>query len=101
MLRLAQNLSIFKYQTKKNEIYVLSAGSDELNIIDMRDFTLKNTIVLNTGGFPSKITIPENGNKALITNQDSYQIVIYDMNKEKILGNIPINKNISFLQVSK
>ena len=86
---------------KKNEIYVLSAGSDELNIIDMRDFTLKNTIALNTGGFPSKITIPENGNKALITNQDSYQIVIYDMNKEKILGNIPINKNISFLQVSK
>jgi len=29
------------------------------------------------------------------------QIIIYDMNKEKILGNIPMDKNISFLQISK
>jgi len=86
---------------KKGEIYILSAGSDELNIVDMKDFKLKDSVALNSGGFPKKITILENKNKALITNQDSFQIIIYDMNKEKILGNMPISKNISFLQVSK
>lgn len=86
---------------KKSEIYVLSAGSDELNIIDMQEFKVKKTIALNSGGFPAKITVLEKENKALITNQDSFQIMIYDIKKETILGNIPISKNISFLQVSK
>jgi DNA-binding beta-propeller fold protein YncE len=86
---------------KKGEIYVLSAGSDELNIINMKDFTVKKTIALNSGGFPGKITVLEGENKALITNQDAYQIVIYDMVKEKILGYLPISKDISFLQVSR
>lgn len=86
---------------KRGEIYVLCGGSDEINIIDMQDFKIKKSIALNSGGFPGKITVLERENKALITNQDAFQIIIYDMNKEKILGNIPINKNISFLQISK
>ena len=86
---------------KKSEIYVLSAGSDELNIIDMQEFKVRKTIALNSGGFPAKITILEKENKALITNQNSFQIIIYAMNKEKVLGNIPMSKSISFLQVSK
>ena len=86
---------------KRKEIYVLAGGSDEINIIDMQDFKIKKSIALNSGGFPGKITVIERENKALITNQDAYQIIIYDMNKEKILGNIPIDKTISFLQISK
>ncbi|HBG48304.1 MAG TPA: hypothetical protein DDW90_02110 [Cyanobacteria bacterium UBA9971] len=86
---------------KRKEIYVLAGGSDEINIIDMNEFKLKKNIALNSGGFPGKITVIERENKALITNQDAYQIIIYDMNKEKILGNIPIDKTISFLQISK
>jgi len=86
---------------KRKEIYVLAGGSDEINIIDMNEFKLKKNIALNSGGFPGKITVIERENKALITNQDAYQIIIYDMNKEKILGNIPMDKNISFLQISK
>jgi len=86
---------------KKGDIYVLSAGSDEINIINLQDFKAKKTIALNSSGFPEKITFIEKENKALITNQDSYQIIIYDTKKETILGSIPTSKNISFLQVSR
>lgn len=85
----------------RGEIYVLSAGSDVLNIIDIKDLKVINTIALNSGGFPDRITVFEKENKALITNQDSCQIIIFDMNKQNIIGNIPVSKNISFIQVSK
>jgi len=86
---------------KKGEIYVLSAGSDELDIIEMHGYTLKKTVPLNSGGFASKITVVESENKMLITSQDSYQMALYDIDGGKILGYIPVSKNISFLQVSK
>gem|GEM_PF-1267796 len=86
---------------KRNEIYVLSAGSDEINIIDMIDFKVKKDIKLDTGGFPSKITLIQKENKALITNHDTYQIVVYDIKKENIPGFIPVSKTINFLQVSR
>lgn len=85
----------------KDEIYVLAAGSDEINIINMKELKAINTIALNSGGFPNKITVFEKENRALITNQDSYQITILDLNKQAVIGNIPISKNISFIQVSK
>lgn len=86
---------------KKQEIYVLSAGSDELNIVDTKEFKLKKSIVLNSSGFPTKITLMEKANKLLISNQDAYQIVVFDITGEKILGTIPTSMSISFLQVSK
>lgn len=86
--------------SKTGKIYVLSAGSDELNIIDMKDFKITNTISLKSGGFPGGITILEDRNKAMITNEESFQTVIFDMKKETITGYLPISKNVSFLQIS-
>ena len=86
---------------KNNEIYVLSAGSDELNIIDPKKFELKTTISLKSGGFPGRITLLEKENTAFITNQDAYQMIIFDIKKKEIIGHMPISKNISFLQILK
>lgn len=90
-----------KILDKKGEIYVLSAGSDEINIVDLKDFKLKKTIAINSGGFPNKITLLEKENRMLITNQDCFKISIFDITNEKIVGNIPVSKNISFLQIYK
>jgi len=100
-IKVGQKPVDFRIIPKTDEIYVLSAGSDEINIIDTDTFKLKKSITLNSGGFPSKITFIEKENKILITNQNSYQIVIYDTDREKIMGYIPTSKNISFLQVSR
>ena len=85
----------------RNEVYVLSAGSDELIIINPEKFEITQTIPLNSGGFPGKITLLENENRALITNQDAYQITLFDIKNREITGNMPISKNISFLQILK
>ncbi len=71
-------------------ILVVCAESDELNIIDMENFDLIKKIPLKSGGFPGKIWLVEN--KALITNYDSYEIIIYNVDAEKIHGHIPVNR---------
>lgn len=100
-IKIGEKPTDIQLSEKKGEIYVLSAGSDELNIIDLKEFKIQKTVSLNSGGFPGKIILIENENKALITNNDSYQIAVFDMKKQEIIGHMPISKNVSFLQISK
>jgi YVTN family beta-propeller protein len=88
-----------KFFDKNNEIYILAAGADTLTILNSKDFTVKSSTKLNSGGYPSQITLFEKDNKAFITNQESFQIVIFDTKKGVVAGSIPVSKNISFLQV--
>ncbi len=85
----------------KKHVYLLSAGSDELNIINTDELKIKNTIKLNSGGFPGSMTILDREKKILITNHDAYELIIFDMIKENITGRIPTSKTVSFLQISK
>jgi len=77
---------------KTGKILVVCAGADELNIIDTEDFEVIKKIPLKTGGFPGKIILTKDGNKALITNYDAYEIIIYNVIAEKIQGHLPVNQ---------
>lgn len=85
----------------KREIYVVASGSDELNIISLNEFKIQKTVPLKSGGFPGKMILIEEENKALITNADSYQITVFDTKAKELIGQMPISKNINFLQISK
>lgn len=95
------DIELLKKRNGNSELYILSAGSDELNIIDLKELKLTDTISLKSGGFPGEIIPLEKENRLLITNYDAYQIAIFDTEKKKIIGNMPISKPVSFLQVSK
>lgn len=82
------------------KIIVVCAESDELNIIDMEKFDVVNNIPLKSNGFPGNIWLDKDSGKALISNYDSYEIIIYNVNTEKIYGNIPVNMNVSSIVTS-
>lgn len=90
-----------KTSKDKNKLYILSAGNNTLNILNLNDFTITNTITLRNNGFPKNITILNSVNKALISNADSYEVAIIDLNQEKISKYLPVSVIINSLAVSQ
>jgi len=82
------------------KIYVLSAGANTLSIINMNSLEISKTVTLKNG-FPSGINIMAKAGKALIFNQNSNEITIFDLNQEQIIGYLPVNAQISALIVSE
>jgi len=85
----------------KGKIYVLSAGSNSLSIININTLEISNTINLKGGGFPSSINLLAKVNKALISYQDSNEIGILDLKLESITGKLPVNTPISSMIISE
>ncbi|MFH0702351.1 MAG: YncE family protein [bacterium] len=89
-----------KISKNKNKLYVLSAGSDSLNIMDISTLEISKTIALKSNGFPKNINIIDSTNKALISSVNSYEIVIVNLDQEEITGYLPISVTIGSLVVS-
>lgn len=87
----------FQILDKKNEILVLCAGSDELKVIDMTKFEVINTVPLKTSGFPGKIILGEN--RVIITDYDSYEMVIYDTDTKAVSTSIPVEHIIGSIVI--
>ncbi len=85
----------FAILNKVGKILVLCAESDELNLIDIENFEMLKKIALDSNGFPGRIELVNDDNKALITNYDSYEIIIYNIDTERIQGHLPMNNTIS------
>ena len=90
----------FKILDKLNKIFVLCAESDELNIIDMENFDITKRISLKSGGFPGKINLIKGSSKVLITNYDAYEMIIYDIDTEKVQGYLPVSHRVSSMIIS-
>ncbi len=93
----------FEILEKMGKIIVACAGTNELNIIDTENFGVIKNIPLKNNGFPGRIElVQETGGKtrALITDFDSYEVVIYDVDMEKILGHLPVSRIVGSIIIS-
>ena len=89
----------FKFSKNRNKLYVLAAGANTINIIDVSTLEISKSLPLGNKGFPKSITMLNSINKALISNVDSYEVAIFDLDQEKIINNLPINSLITSLIV--
>lgn len=89
----------FAVLEKMGQILILCAGSDELNVIGMDDFDLIKSIKLESGGFPGKINLVKKESRAVITNYDSYEVLIYNVDTEKVQGHIPVSHIVSTILI--
>ena len=89
----------------KNNLYVLSAMDNTLQILDIFKDELVNTINLNTQGFSTKIYRIEDSNYAVVTDgvANKYSIINLNTNKiEKVnTADIPITKMVILPEVRK
>lgn len=89
----------------KNNLYVLSAMDNTLQILDIFKDELINTINLNTQGFSTKIYRIEDSNYAVVTDgvANKYSIINLNTNKiEKVnTADIPITKMVILPEVRK
>lgn len=83
-----------------NEILVVCAGSDELDVIDLENLEVAKTVPINSGGFPGGITAVKGKDIALISSYDGYDITVYNIKKEAIEGQIPVSNTVSRIIVS-
>lgn len=85
----------------KNKLYVLSAGDNLIDIIDLTTFEITNKITLKTGGFPKSINILPMTDKVVISSIDSYKMPVIDLNQEKVISNIIVTIPIGSLTIAQ
>lgn len=84
--------------TKKNEIYVVSTGSNNVSVIDAE----KNAVVATIGvqGKPYFIDVSEDGKRAYVANSGSADISVIDLEKRVVLGNVRVGSGPGLARVS-
>ncbi len=88
-----------KYISGSNKLYVLSADSFQLSVIDTETLEIANKVELKQGGFPYKINFSPDKSKALISNIDAYEIAVVDLRTNKITGYLPVSQLVGSLKV--
>jgi YVTN family beta-propeller protein len=81
-------------------ILVVCAESDEIDIIDVENFEVIKKVPLDSGGFPGEIRLVDEGSMALITNYDAYEIIIYNVDAERVQGKLPVSRAVNQVVVS-
>jgi len=89
-----------KVLPKAGKILVLCSQSDELDILDIVSFDMLKKIPLKSDGYPGKIELTQDMSRALITNYTSYEIIIYNVDAEKVQGAIPVSQVASRVIIS-
>lgn len=78
-------------------VYTLDAGKDQISVIDTSTLEVIKKIDLMSGGFPSSLTLVPNTSMALITNAETDKILLVDLDKGKIIVDIPVGITSKFL----
>lgn len=86
------------FEIQKDKMFVVSAGSRELHVINLNEFKLINTLTLANSSFPGKIELV--GSKAIITDYDTYEIVIYDINSGEVGPYVPVNNIVGSMLIA-
>jgi len=84
----------------KDNIYVLSAQNNVVQVIDAVNDVITDTIYLNTNGFSTKIYQIKNTNVALVTDTRTDKYSVLDLDKKLIIKTNPIEIPISEIVVA-
>jgi len=94
----AKPVDMLKYG---DNIYVLAAKNNELNIVNTQTGALTNTVKLPIKGFSKKITQVAHSNIALITNVTDKSYIIFDLSAAKVLQVLPVSVPINNIIILK
>jgi len=86
----------------KNRLFVLSAENNTVYTYSIgSDFQPSETIPTQLKGFSTKITQAGDSGVALIMNMTDHHFSVLDMDKEKVIQVIPINKPVNSVTVTE
>ena len=89
----------------KNDLYVLSAQNNVLQVFDTLTDELISTIYLNTNGFSTKIYRIKNTNIALVTDTKTDKYSVVDLDKRLVIKTnllqIPVSSIVVVNKVKK
>ena len=75
----------------KNNLFVLGADDNSIQIIDVNTDEITNSIYLDTNGFSTKFSYIEGTNIAIITDTKASLYTIFDLDNKKVLNSVPID----------
>lgn len=89
----------------KNNLYILSAQSNVVQVLNTVDDEITNTIFLNTNGFSTKIFQVKNTNIALVTDTKVGKYSVLDLDKNEVIKTnaleIPVSEIVVVNKVKK
>lgn len=84
-------------QEKLGKIYVLSGGTNSIDVIDLEKYEIVNKIQFKGKAFPIKMNLYESGNKAMVITADSYEMPIIDLKDDKVIEYFPVSNPVNSL----
>ena len=84
---------------KNNKLFVLSAATNSIDVVNPQTKLLEKTIPLKIAGFSTKFNPIKNSDMVIITNVMENKYVVFDLLKQKVLQINPIDIPITTLTV--
>lgn len=84
---------------KNNKLFVLSAATNSIDVVNPQTKVLEKTIPLKIAGFSTKFNPIKNSDMVIITNVMENKYVVFDLLKQKVLQINPIDIPITTLTV--
>lgn len=83
----------------KNNLYVLSAQNNIVQVLNTETDEITNTMCLNTGGFSTKIYLIKNTNIALVTDTKIDKYSVLDLDKNQVIKTNHLEVPVSTIAV--
>lgn len=84
----------------KNNLYILSAQNNIVQVMNTEDDEITDTIFLNTSGFSTKIYQAKNTNIALVTDTKAGKYSVLDLDKKQVIKTNPLDIPVSNIIVA-
>ncbi len=84
---------------KNNKLFVLSAATNSIDVVNPQTKVLEKNIPLKIAGFSTKFNPIKNSEMVIITNVMENKYVVFDLQKQKVLQINPIDIPITTLTV--
>lgn len=84
----------------KDNLFVLSAANNVVQVLNTEDDEITDTIYLNTAGFSTKIYLVKNTNIALITDTKAGKYSVLDLDKKLVIKTNPLEIPVSTIIVA-
>jgi len=90
---------VIRIKQQNNKLFVLSAATNSIDVVNPQTKVLEKTIPLKIAGFSTKFNPIKNSDMFIITNVMENKYVVFDLLKQKVLQINPIDIPITTLTV--